>query len=447
MNYLDNNSEIVVIAYPQDWHWVLSIEYQFYQKKRGIHVDILDLSYVGEHGFRSLIRKTLGGNYLRKISRKQKIFSIVNIKFSFSLTASAVLRTIQDYKKLPHIIQADDCREIYNSCVEKSGNLILNKSKNRFLVLRELYAYNLMINSLNNIKKLKYSCAVTVNGRFTKNATVQTWAENQGISRKLIEFGAGKEKFEVYDVSPHSMEEVESKISRYWETSDSSLRMSVAKRFLTKLAKNAPITDIDWRNRMRVGYLPTFNKPRLCTFFASTESEYAGVGDSIPSDNFSNQVEAFQAIVDFLPAHEWQIVLRRHPKNPQSESTDPEAFLWDQFRGFNHVLIVEPESPIDSIALGLNSDLVTNFCSIIAMELIARGSKNVYTLGPSPWRKLLPALQVENSKRLKEILEDNVTMANPDSILPWCYYVASHGNEFQITYFDVVAQRWRYRTN
>jgi hypothetical protein len=445
MKLLGKPTEIVVVAYPQDWHWALSIEYQNMQLQNGVEVDLFDLSYLGEHGFRVLIRRALGGNHLRKTSRKSKKASFVRIKSLLPIGAKALLKTLLDYRGLPSLIEANSFREIYNSCVEKSGNLILIKSNIRFLVLKELYVYNLTIESLKKIEKNKYACAVTVNGRFTKNAAILKWAEHQGMSSKLIEFGADKEKFEIYEVSPHSMAELESKIKRHWEISDPVVRESQGRNFLAKLTENKPITEINWREGMREGYLPSWDKSNVCTFFASTETEYAGVGDSIPKENFSNQVEAFRAIVEFLPSDDWQIVLRRHPRNPNGDSVDPEAFLWDEFKSHRNVVIIEPESPVDSIALGLNSDLVFNFCSIIAMELIARGSKNVYTLGPSPWRRLLPELQIESSELLEGILENKEIAIKAESILPWCFYASSHGNEFQLIHFDEINQRWRYR--
>jgi hypothetical protein len=81
------------------------------------------------------------------------------------------------------------------------------------------------------------------------------------------------------------------------------------------------------------------------------------------------------------------------------------------------------------------------------MELIARGSKTVYTMGPSPWRKLLPELQVENSERLAGIFKEKEAVNMAEAVLPWCYYAASHGYEFQLTYFDEVTQRWQYRVS
>jgi hypothetical protein len=445
MNHLDKTTEMVVIAYPQDWHWALSLEYQYMQRQNGIHVDLYDFSYLGEYGLRSIARRILGGNYLRKISKKEKRV-LISQNYSFlPIALKALLKTIQDFQKLPRRVVANDFQEIYNSCVEKSGNLILIKSNFRSIIWKELYSHHLTIESLNKIGNSKNACVVTVNGRFTKNASILKWAENKGIPSRLVEFGAGKEKFETYEVSPHSMEELEQKIARYWEISDPVFRESVGRSFLKKLAENKPVTDIHWRIRMKEGSLPSLTKSKVCTFFASTETEYAGVGDIIPNGKFQNQVEAFRAIVDFLPSSEWQIVLRRHPSNPNDNSVDPEAFLWDEFKSRDNVIVVEPESVVDSMALGLKSDLVFNFCSIIAMELHARGSNNVYTMGPSPWRKLLPERQVESLEFLSGIFDEKVVTVKIEAILPWCFYAASHGYDFQLIHFDEVAQRWQYR--
>jgi hypothetical protein len=155
---------------------------------------------------------------------------------------------------------------------------------------------------------------------------------------------------------------------------------------------------------MRPGFAPKKSNKKRCTFFASTEAEYAGVGDILPKGYFKNQVEAFRYLCEYLDPNIWEIFLRRHPQNPMSKIKDPEFFLWEEFEFFKNVTIIEPDSIVDSLALGLGSDLCVNYCSSISMELVVHGAKEVITMGPAPWNKLIPKHTAQSKVSLKTYL-------------------------------------------
>ena len=408
---------------------------------------VLDLSYPGQLELRSFLRWILGGNRLRKTGLKllehKKSAKILKYPVFFR-SICAFLDSIKEMTTLGTTLNFQNSTTIYNSCVEKSGNLNPITRKNFGIIFKEVFARNLTRKILENLDYSFYGRVVTVNGRFTKNAVVKEWASSKSLPCRLIEFGASKESFQTYEVSPHSMRELEGKIIEFWKNAEDSFRQRVSREYLSKLSIDKPITEIDWRAKMQRNLIPPNEKNNSCVFFTSTEAEYAGVGDFVPASNYQSQVQAFKAIVEGLPPDEWQIFLRRHPANPRDKVKDAEHLLWEEFRKFSNVFIIEPESPVDSIALGMSADLAVNYCSIIAMELVARGAQNVITMGPSPWQGLLPERQIESKFELVATLEIMQKKVAPEKILPLCFYLSIHGFNFQATRFLENENNWKH---
>ncbi len=443
----NNSTQLLVIAYPQDWHWAISIEYFFAQRDVHQQFHVLDVSFAGQLELRSFLRWIIGGNRLRKTGLKllnQDSASKLLKSRVFFKTLRALVDALNDMTRLEPTLNFQNSTTIYNSCVEKSGNLNPITRENFGMIFKEVFARNLTQRILEDLDYSLYGRVVTVNGRFTKNAVIKEWASSKSIPCRLIEFGASKESFQVYEISPHSMNEIEYKIREFWESAGESYRQRVGRDYLTKLSQDKPITEINWRVKMQRNLIPRTDKPYSCVFFTSTEAEYAGVGDFVPASKYQNQVQAFKAIVNTLPGDEWQIFLRRHPANPQNETKDAEHLLWEEFKNFSNVFIIEPDSPIDSIALGMSADLVANYCSIIAMELVARGAQNVITMGPSPWQGLLPERQIQKNFSLEETLEIIKERVLPEKILPLCFYLSSHGFRFRITRYFESENNWKH---
>lgn len=446
----DKPIQLLVIAYPQDWHWALSVEYFTDQVIRDEFFHVLDLSFVGQSDLRSFVRWMRGGNRLRKTG-----LSIINgcpqakvlRKKVRSRISHAIFASFLDIRKLIPVLTFENSSTIYNTCVERTGNLHPVTRKNFKFVFKELFSRNLTSRVLQTLDPNCYDRVVTVNGRFTKNAVVKSWASENRLKCRLLEFGSNRDSFQIYEVSPHSMSELEEKINDFWHGAEEEYRKRIGFQYLKQLSTDKPITDIDWRFKMQRNLVPAKRMLKSCVFFTSTEAEYAGVGDPIPMSKYQNQVEAFRAVVGGLPADEWEIFLRRHPANPKTKVRDAEYLLWEEFEGYSNVTVIEPESSIDSIALGMNADLALNFCSIIAMELVARGAQHVFTMGPSPWQGLLPERQIQSDFSVIQIQEKSKLRVEKDQILPWCFYSSKHGYDFQITKYYDSDNNWRHTSN
>jgi hypothetical protein len=128
-----------------------------------------------------------------------------------------------------------------------------------------------------------------------------------------------------------------------------------------------------------------------------------------------------------------------------SKIKDPEFFLWKEFEFFKNVTIIEPDSIVDSLALGLSSDLCVNYCSSISMELVALGAKEVITMGPAPWNKLIPKHTLQSEVSLKAYLVSKPKPIRIEDVWPWAYYSATFGEDFSLFDWTKGKNKWELR--
>jgi hypothetical protein len=285
-----------------------------------------------------------------------------------------------------------------------------------------------------------------VNGRFTKNSTVIYWSKKNGLTSSLIEFGSlNRNSYELFQNSPHSTEEIEDKIYSYWNSTESNNRQYIAKKYLEEIIRNNSSSKIDFRTNIISGDKPTFGAKKVCAYFASSEYENAGLNLSKNPSHFGDQVEALRGLLTVLDPNKWEIYIRRHPRNPNTRKKDAERFLWDEFNNQDHIHIIDPDSVIDSLALGSNADLIASFESTINIEFVARGFQNVVTLGPAPWNRLLPSRYLPSVQEITKYLRNNNEKISPEDIWPWAYYMAVSGTDFKIVETNRLTGEWNYK--
>lgn len=438
--------QVVVVCYPNDWHWVLSIEYINSQLKTRNDIEVWDVSFAGETGIRNNLKKLLGGNRLQ--SQAKDWLRRNNIRIVSAPAWQVSKKYVDDYNlnyAVSRFLDQNAHSLVFNSVVEKVGNLKVDTKKYRKEVLQEIKASSRVMALLQTQNNVKIGKVTTVNGRFTKNATVKSWAKENKIPITLLEFGSSENKFEEFLISPHSVSDISSKINWYWENSRPEISVPIAQMYFNSLIENK-VSRIPWRKSIKSKSLPAFpTEKKIAVFFASTESEHAGLGDSIGDFQFASQVEAFRGLIKVLPSSEWHIYLRRHPKNPLIDSSeDPEVHLWKEFEHLPNITIIEPDSSIDSIELGLSSDLVTNYWSTIAIELIVRGAENVVTLGKAPWNNLIPSHTANNESELRDLLQVGFKSVNLEKLYPLGYYYAIFGTEFEVFSFRESQAKWLF---
>lgn len=443
-------TKIVVICYPNDWHWVLSLEYINTQLVDKTRVEVWDYSWVGENGIRNWVKRFLGGSSLQRKCKKWLRNNNIEIRRQklWLSPRPSIKKQFKSIALKSEYLNYKDHHTIFNTVVEKVGNLSVKIKNHQRVIKKELRTTDLVARNIDLNQSPRVDAVITVNGRFSKNVAVKKWFEQAGCGVKLIEFGADEERYEEFHVSPHSVTEITRKMTEYWQSADDNIRDEVSKSYLDALL-NDKVSKIPWREKIENSEIPKFAPDKkICVFFASTESEMAGLGDQIIVGNYRNQVEAFSSLVETLPGEEWQIFLRRHPANPySSKETDPEQHLWQEFENRSNVSIIEPNSCVDSIALGMKADITANYWSTIAVELMIRGHRRVITMGDAPWNSMLPEYWVPNVLQLQRFLHLDPPKIKTDRIFPWAYYYAVYGKKFEVFEFNSALKRWIFKNN
>jgi hypothetical protein len=437
---VDDSSKknLLVMCDPSGWQWGLGLEFVNDELNLERDYEILDLSFLGQVSLISLAKILFGGYRVRRKSlefyrsKKMKLIRIGIINYFRKATI------------VPEKLLSSNLS--LNSIVELSGTIdldfIAKNKRTKKIVKIENRKRDLTYNVLSEIDLYSYHKVVTINGRFTKSATVKYMCNQNKIKCQLIEGGGKKNSYEVFNEGPHSIEEISNKITDLWRQSNEPSRSQIAREFLNGLIEKNALPGINFRSAMVIGKIPELSEKKVCVFYASSEWECIGVGDAIDPSFFQNQVEAFRGLIQSLDTKSWEIFLRRHPNRPGKNLDDGELIIWQEFYSNKYIRIIEANSDIDSLALGMNAHLIASFGSTILTEFIARGCQNVVTLGPAPWNKFIPERYLPNSEALKEYLISERQLISAEQLYPWAYYQSESGNSFNVITTDPISGVW-----
>jgi hypothetical protein len=260
-----------------------------------------------------------------------------------------------------------------------------------------------------------------------------------------LEGGHKNTSFQIFDFGPHSTSEIQKKINQLWNSAVEPYRSDISRMYLENLVINRRRPGSDFRSRIVWDSLPKFSGKKICVFFASSEWEYLGVREEVPTGHFENQIEAFKALVACLDSEIWDIYLRLHPVTPTHNNHDGENSIWVPFRDITNVVVIESNSNIDSIALGLKADLIASYGSGINMEFYARKLGNTITMGLAPWNDLLPERHIPTIKKLQKFIGSVKSSIEIEKLLPWAYYQVESGIEFELISTDEKTGRWKMK--
>jgi hypothetical protein len=437
---------LVVLAYSDSWHQVLSIELAVHLKKLGHEVSFVDISSAGESILR-LIQKMRIKTYRARRGYKKvlvanqiplseiRLYPKFHRKFIANLKLDAISKeTIELEMVFPTLVSITNRHEFRYSEFRKEVDRELVKELE---VLRALKMIEL---------KSEYEI-YTVNGRFTKNYVTKKWAESKGLKVKLIEFGSSRNSFEIYSISPHSMVERQAKMLSMLAHASKAEIQSLGREYFKKRRSFDPVSGVNWRSRIVPNQIPanTYDlTKKRCVFYSSTEREFTGVQDLIREGDFQSQVESLIGLLELLNPEEWQVFLRRHPVGDVSVQIDGEKELWAPVKNFPHLIEIPADSSIDSFAIADGAELLAHFNSSIGPELIFAGYTNVVTLGPTMWVTLDPEGHCPDSANLERFIKTRKKRAiDVDAVLPWGFFWSKIGIEFSCFMWEKKENNWK----
>ena len=432
--------KILIMCESSGWQWGLGTEFINYELKNGNLYEVFDFSFLGDFRLSARLRLVLMGFKMRRESLaflKQK-----NVKV-FKFQAHCEIAHPQ--KNSPALLeQSPALNSIVERCETIDLELIAREDKYLRIIEEEFCKSSLVLSVLQSMDLSDVEELVTVNGRFTKSATVVQFCKERGIKYKLLEAGNRNASFEIFEVGPHSTREFGKKITQLWNSAVEPYRSEISRKYLENLVKNRRLPGMDFRSHVTWGKIPKFSGKKICVFFASSEWEYVGVREETPSGHFNNQIEALNALVTCLDKDIWDIYLRRHPFWPNKGHQDGEKNIWNPFFNVPNLFVI-PDSDIDSIALGLESDLIASYGSTIIMEFYAHKFSNIITMGPAPWNSLLPERYVPTIEKLQEFVSSVKSNVKFDKLLPWAYFQMESGIEFELISTDDKTGRWKMK--
>lgn len=428
------------MAEAHGWQWGLGMEYLNYSINCGEKFEVLDASFVGELNLKVLLRRFFGYKVRRASLKFIKSKSVKVIRSSF---VSINFINVIDYELLTK-------SAAYNSVVDyfKSTNweAIRKEKSHRRVIKAEMRKSKSIQSKLMVLDLCKYEKIVTVNGRFTKSATIVRFCKNNNLKYELIEGGGHKRSsFQIFEESPHSSNEVHKKITDLWNSSKDPERTAEAEKFLVELTEKRELPGINFRTNIKYNQIPEFGGKKICVYFASSEFEWVGVADEIPKNQFQNQTEALRALIQNLNPNAWDVYLRAHPDLPNSKILDPDAWLWQEFLKLPNFYYIPSYSTIDSIALGIRANLIASFGSTINIEFLARGLNNVLTMGPSTWNALIPERFAPTNEDIKKFINSELAEIDKTKLLPWAYYQINAGIPFALLETSVKTGEWKFR--
>lgn len=430
------NRVLVIACYKWDWQEVLTLESAISFKSQDFDVQYLDLSAYDASFFKTTLKGFIGRGSTLK--RKKWLLNSLQIEVvepkKLILWCNLMFLFFSKLRVLPKNELMKRWEIVYPGLVDITGDLNVNINSHRKLVRRTLtseFFFSKLIRSC-TASQSSFDSVIIVNGRFPLNraATVIFREKHQNV--KLIEFGANREKFEIYSISPHStmnrlelfrkfMEQIEAPPEEIKEVGSEFFR---SRRVFDNQA------NLNWTRRMEAMELPDMGLLKVCTFFPTSVREFIGVSDIPKNGEFANQFDALESLIVHLGIG-WKIFVRRHPMAIDSRA-DSEVGLWERFRKFDNVEIIEPNSTVDSYELGMRSDLVAHYNSFIGPELIFAGHKSVITLGNTQWRDLDPRRHINREDELIEYLRTPDVFPGVVDICLLGFYMSTFGQDFTV---------------
>lgn len=426
---LESPKVVVFITSHSSWEWVLVAEVAQFLKSEGRHVVVhyLDISFpwnrTNSDPKEMLARKLFD---TEKIELRPTVHRIFKLKLIPPVTKKLIL----DHESLLGSLA-------FPTLVDKLKiwKIRMNSIPRYSSVVREISLANYLYTTFSRQYFEEFDQVYVVNGRYTASRTLRAAAKNYGKEVFVVDFGAAGDRFRVFSESAQSSEDVENQTKTQWDDANVKEREQVARKYFSSRRSIDPHSGISWTAQMNQNYVPKIppNK-KVCVLYATSQIEFAGENAPSP-DTFQSQDEAFSSVAELLPASEWIIYLRKHPRSPShtgwSDNEDQLAKIFD----FHHVEVIPSDSSIDSYALASKANLVVVFGSSIGAEIAYAELAPVISLTHTSWRYLAPDNHVTNRLELSEYISKGALHGFKkipgDRLLPWGYYGAMGGVPFK----------------
>jgi hypothetical protein len=352
-----------------------------------------------------------------------KLHPVNKINFTFS--------TIEELKRIKYE-NFDIGMAVASSLIslkkDSNPSLLSNRKLIDKMLLSSLQVYQ---NTLCLLENKKVDLVYIFNGRFCNQRAILRACESLNIKFMIHERGANKDLYYVRSFMPHNKELIQKEMIENW---DNVTNKSQAKEIAIKWFNDRRSgIDTDWfsysKNQIK-NLLPEIDSSKkTVTYFHSSDDEYAAIGDQFLWKGWKDQYDAVVNLIKVVDSsNSINLIIRLHPHMVKKSLT--ENFKWKSLQKYsNKIIVIDPESKIDSYALVEKSDIIVSSGSKIGIESVYLNKPSIL-LGPSPYDSLDLTYSANSIGELAELLNQNLKPISNENLFKYSYWWATHGDKF-----------------
>lgn len=311
-------------------------------------------------------------------------------------------------------------------------DLTLYLDKVQSMLLSGMQSFDL---ATNLIHKHLPDMVYIFNGRFVNTRSIMEAAIAAHTPYRIHERGCNMHHYSVRSFMPHDFEKLQEEQIAAWISAfnqDPHGSEEIAHDFFKSRRQGKQQGWFSMTQQQRQGNLPEVNsEKRIVTYFTSSDDEYKAVGDIVKWDRWKDQEHCIKDLIEVCSGHKGlQLIIRIHPHMQAKHPSDLQAII-SLCESNPDIIVISPDSPVDSYALIDISDVVVSSLSTIGIESVYWGTPSI-CMGPSYYSKLNAVILPQNKLHLESLLRD-ITLLNvdPSKALPFGYYMNTYGKEFK----------------
>jgi hypothetical protein len=270
-----------------------------------------------------------------------------------------------------------------------------------------------------------------LNGRLAEVRGAIRACEKRGIEFYTHERGRDLNSYQVVKNSlPHDREYVKRAIAQsVQEAVPEDKKFSLADQFYQERKRGIIPFWHSYLKKQKKGVLPPqwLNSSHRVAVFTSTEAEMAALPEFNTNPLYPNQEEGLVRLIREMSARRFDgiLAIRTHPNS--KEPFDLESRLRDV--GHDFILLIAPESELDSYALLDTCHKAVTFGSTIGIEA-AYWNKPSVLLGPSIYEHLGGTYNPASHEEAVEMLLSPLPPKGREAAINYGYYQKTHGINF-----------------
>lgn len=291
-----------------------------------------------------------------------------------------------------------------------------------------------------HLKAGKYDEVIVFNGRFVSDAAVTAAAEELGIPVLFHERGCSKDKYSLRRIRPHDFNLLKIEAEKHWE--ESTLpdveKKGISDQWFNSRIDNGEGGDFvsfsshfDRSKQLRLLNELGLKVGQYIVFATTSDDEFAFVHSSIRREfGWANQFSLCESVALLARESGKTLVVRLHP-NLTTKCPTLRRKWSDVLGKFPEVIVIDPESNVDSYALVKHCDRMISVGSTLGLESLFLNQK-VISCAESIYSSIPGCSLATNEFDLKKALNAGCSVEIcRDSVAKIGFFLASFGESFK----------------